>query len=174
MTIDHESTASAAGDRSGLDPAQVIQLIRLIQEQAGAGTVCVTNFQRAAILLAELHTEKMRALDCCEALQAQAESLLQALSQADRLAGHDDQFTEWRQQWAHLWPQAEAGASPPVAAEPASPAPEPTAEPPKYAPSWRHCPTQGAGPAEAWGCPECVREMRGEIVQLVAARDAQK
>ena len=26
-----------------------------------------------------------------------------ALHEADRLAGHDDAFTEWREKWAHLW-----------------------------------------------------------------------
>ena len=34
------------------------------------------------------------------------------------------------------------------------------------APRWWHCDTHGPGNHTAWGCPECVREMRGEIVQL--------
>ena len=26
----------------------------------------------------------------------------------------------------------------------------------------RHCPTHGQQPPEAWGCPECLRELREE------------
>jgi len=42
------------------------------------------------------------------------------------------------------------------------------------APRWWHCDTHGPGNYAAWGCPECVREMRGEIAQLVSERDAQR
>lgn len=34
------------------------------------------------------------------------------------------------------------------------------------APRWWHCDTHGPGNHRAWGCPECVREMRGEIAEL--------
>jgi hypothetical protein len=33
-------------------------------------------------------------------------------------------------------------------------------------PRWWHCDTHGPGNHTAWGCPECVREMREEINQL--------
>ena len=36
------------------------------------------------------------------------------------------------------------------------------------APRWWHCDTHGPATANAWGCPECVREMRGEIAALKA------
>ena len=26
-----------------------------------------------------------------------------ALAEADRIMGHDDDATEWREKWAHLW-----------------------------------------------------------------------
>jgi hypothetical protein len=42
------------------------------------------------------------------------------------------------------------------------------------APRWWHCDTHGPGNYAAWGCPECVREMRGEIARLVSERDAQR
>ena len=35
----------------------------------------------------------------------------------------------------------------------------------------RKCPTHGQQPPNAWGCPECVREMRGE---LATAREAMR
>ena len=34
--------------------------------------------------------------------------------------------------------------------------------------SWRYCDTHGTGSEYAWGCPECVREMRAEIARLVS------
>ena len=37
------------------------------------------------------------------------------------------------------------------------------------APRWWHCDTHGPGNASAWGCPECVRDMRGEIARMRAA-----
>lgn len=37
---------------------------------------------------------------------------------------------------------------------------------PKPAPRWWHCDTHGPGNATAWGCPECVREMRAELATL--------
>ena len=39
------------------------------------------------------------------------------------------------------------------------------------APRWWHCDTHGPGTRSAWGCPECVREMRGEIERLRGALD---
>ena len=36
-------------------------------------------------------------------------------------------------------------------------------------PRWWHCDTHGPGNHRAWGCPECVREMRGEISRMRAA-----
>ena len=33
-------------------------------------------------------------------------------------------------------------------------------------PRWWTCKTHGPGTHSAWGCPECVREMRGEIERL--------
>jgi hypothetical protein len=36
----------------------------------------------------------------------------------------------------------------------------------------RHCPTHGQQPDNAWGCPDCVRELRQEAEQLRAERDA--
>jgi hypothetical protein len=35
----------------------------------------------------------------------------------------------------------------------------------------RKCPTHGQQPPNAWGCPECVRELRGE---LATAREAMR
>jgi len=35
-------------------------------------------------------------------------------------------------------------------------------------PKWWHCDTHGAGNSSAWGCPECVREMRAEIERMRA------
>lgn len=29
----------------------------------------------------------------------------------------------------------------------------------------RHCPTHGQQPPEAWGCPECLRELREELAE---------
>jgi hypothetical protein len=34
------------------------------------------------------------------------------------------------------------------------------------APRWWHCDTHGPGKHNAWGCPECVREMRNENRKL--------
>jgi hypothetical protein len=31
------------------------------------------------------------------------DAALAALHEVDRLAGHDDALTEWRERWAHLW-----------------------------------------------------------------------
>ena len=42
------------------------------------------------------------------------------------------------------------------------------------APRWWHCDTHGPGSRAAWGCPECVREMRGEITRMVRERDDQR
>jgi len=39
------------------------------------------------------------------------------------------------------------------------------------APHWWRCDTHGPGSHTAWGCPECVREMRAEIAELDALRD---
>ncbi len=36
----------------------------------------------------------------------------------------------------------------------------------KHVPAWWHCPTHGPGTVNAWGCPECVREMRAELAAL--------
>jgi hypothetical protein len=33
-------------------------------------------------------------------------------------------------------------------------------------PLWWKCDTHGPAKANAWGCPECVREMRGELKAL--------
>ena len=33
---------------------------------------------------------------------------------------------------------------------------------------WRYCDAHGTGTEYAWGCPECVREMRKEITRLTA------
>ncbi len=33
-------------------------------------------------------------------------------------------------------------------------------------PKWWHCDTHGAGTHAAWGCPECVRELREEVEAL--------
>jgi hypothetical protein len=41
-------------------------------------------------------------------------------------------------------------------------------------PRWWRCDTHGPGSHRAWGCPECVREMRGEITRLVRERDDQR
>lgn len=38
-------------------------------------------------------------------------------------------------------------------------------------PKWFHCDTHGQGNLNAWGCPECVRELRNENERL---RDAVK
>jgi hypothetical protein len=32
--------------------------------------------------------------------------------------------------------------------------------------SWKTCPTHGPDKPEAWGCPECVRELREERQRL--------
>lgn len=37
------------------------------------------------------------------------------------------------------------------------------------APAWWRCDTHGPAKAGAWGCPECVREMRAELKRLRAA-----
>jgi hypothetical protein len=37
------------------------------------------------------------------------------------------------------------------------------------APRWWHCDTHGPGTRSAWGCPECVREMRGDVARMRAA-----
>ena len=37
------------------------------------------------------------------------------------------------------------------------------------APRWWHCDTHGPGNHTAWGCPECVREMRCELANFRAA-----
>ena len=42
------------------------------------------------------------------------------------------------------------------------------------APRWWRCDTHGPGNHTAWGCPECVREMRDEIAQLRATLALQK
>ena len=41
-------------------------------------------------------------------------------------------------------------------------------------PRWWDCDTHGPGNHTSWGCPECVREMRGEITRLVRERDDQR
>jgi hypothetical protein len=37
-----------------------------------------------------------------------AEDLRAALQEADTIMGHDDEATEWRERWAHLWGETEA------------------------------------------------------------------
>ena len=41
-------------------------------------------------------------------------------------------------------------------------------------PRWWDCATHGRAQANAWGCPECVREMRAEITRLVRQTDDQR
>ena len=43
---------------------------------------------------------------------------------------------------------------------------EHTVRPGAEAPRWWKCDTHGAARAGAWGCPECVRELRGEKAVL--------
>ena len=40
------------------------------------------------------------------------------------------------------------------------------------APRWWHCDTHGPGSRNAWGCPECVREMREEVRKMHACAAA--
>ena len=40
------------------------------------------------------------------------EDLRTALAEADRIMGHDDDATEWREKWAHLWGASSAAAVP--------------------------------------------------------------
>lgn len=40
------------------------------------------------------------------------------------------------------------------------------------APRWWHCDTHGPGTRSAWGCPECVREMRADLATLRAREKA--
>lgn len=35
-----------------------------------------------------------------------------------------------------------------------------------FGPSWWNCATHGRGNANAWGCPECVRDLRDENTRL--------
>ncbi len=42
----------------------------------------------------------------------------------------------------------------------------------RKASSWQHCDTHGPGNPNAWGCPECVREMRKQLVDLRAENEA--
>jgi len=42
----------------------------------------------------------------------------------------------------------------------------------RASPNWWHCDLHGPGTRTAWGCPECVREMREEIAQLRAREKA--
>lgn len=54
------------------------------------------------------------AAECAKAIRGgqtavvydQLDSLREALQEADRLMGHDDEATEWREKYAHLWPNA--------------------------------------------------------------------
>lgn len=46
------------------------------------------------------------------AVQPSADSLRAALAEADRIMGHDDAMTEWRERWAHLWGQEGTKAQP--------------------------------------------------------------
>jgi hypothetical protein len=36
-------------------------------------------------------------------LRSAITTVTEALHEADRLMGHDDATTEWREKWAHLW-----------------------------------------------------------------------
>lgn len=83
------------------------------------------------------------------AAAADALDLIRALVDAVRDAnaaasGNGDTFhlaTEAQQQaWARLMDALEQGAGP--------------------APRWWHCDTHGAGKLNAWGCPDCVAELR--------------
>ena len=49
--------------------------------------------------------ERLAALEAENAAlrAALAEPVLQALTEADRIMGHDDEATEWRERWAHLF-----------------------------------------------------------------------
>jgi len=49
------------------------------------------------------------------------DAALAALFEVERLAGHDDALTEWREKWAHLWALREG---PNVIVEPVTPATE--------------------------------------------------
>jgi hypothetical protein len=52
----------------------------------------------------------------------------------------------------------------------AEPAPAPADEPPPLpTPAWWYCSTHGPAQPNAWGCPECVREMRAELQAARAA-----
>ena len=44
----------------------------------------------------------------------------------------------------------------------------------KEVPRWWHCDTHGPGSHAAWGCPECVRDMRAETKALQAQHDDDK
>lgn len=46
-----------------------------------------------------------------------AQQLMQALQEADTIMGHDDAATEWRERWAHLWPNAKLRGAQPCAEE---------------------------------------------------------
>jgi hypothetical protein len=50
----------------------------------------------------------------------------------------------------------------PMAEQQAAPKPEPSHAPARL----RQCPTHGQQSENAWGCPECVRELREEVARL--------
>lgn len=58
---------------------------------------------RRILRVSRLCEELGHGTDTVAALTA-AVQMRQALQEADTLMGHDDQFTEWRERWAHLWP----------------------------------------------------------------------
>lgn len=51
----------------------------------------------------EIGTKVMALLEELRAAIADNASLRAALQEADRIMGHDDMATDWRERWAHLW-----------------------------------------------------------------------
>ena len=69
--------------------------------------------------------------------------------------------TDWKALCAELvhgWTEGRDIAGPMANARTALDQPEPPSR-------LRHCPTHGQQPENAWGCPECVREMRQQLAQ---------
>lgn len=64
------------------------------------------EIERLTAALDEARAERSVAYLAFEQVTKERDALREALAEADRLAGHDDAMTEWRERCAHLWDDA--------------------------------------------------------------------
>jgi hypothetical protein len=92
---------------SSCDPQQVADAIRSYCNAWGATSAPT----QTAVPAGPTFDDAVAAVDATlhhaiDYWQDRASQAMAALAEADRIMGHDDTATEWRERWAHLWGEA--------------------------------------------------------------------